>query len=501
MSDMKNFDKHVRDAFSNYSPLVAADAWDNMMAERKRRKPKAFLWRLINTRNFFVLAAVLLAGTVAVWLSGDNISNNKIAAEKNNATMDKSPVNKKNNAAENLKEKDVSVITPAGDVQPVENKNETGQNKPLKENENPFSAKIQSDKKPDQNKLSIQQNIKDIDTEKSSKAFATSFDSRPKYNFFKNRKIIAVTKRGSIAINKNAFDKNTTAVNDDANSGDGTLLSQGTLLGRLRFAAEKITAGSLKDLSSSKNELKPLSCIPCPEIEKNAAGNKTYWEVYAGTDFAYRKYSDTANSVYLQKRKQTTSFQSAYSAGLRYTRVFGNGISIRSGINFSQINEKFSFIQSNLVQVNYIIDPITGDTTGSYTVRGTRYKTTYNHYRTIDVPLLVGYEMGNGKLHANINAGVIVNIYSWQKGELLDTAYQPVNITTGKGASPYLYKTNMGVGFTGAVSLYYKLTERLHLLAEPYMRYNFSPMNKDNFSLQEKFTTIGLRLGVRIDLN
>ena len=93
MSNMKNFDKHIKDAFSNYSPPVAPGAWDKIMAERKRRKPKAFLWRLINARNVFVVAAALLGGT-ALWLMDNNYSNKKIIAEKENTSTGKLAANK-----------------------------------------------------------------------------------------------------------------------------------------------------------------------------------------------------------------------------------------------------------------------------------------------------------------------------------------------------------------------------------------------------------------------
>ena len=174
-------------------------------------------------------------------------------------------------------------------------------------------------------------------------------------------------------------------------------------------------------------------------------------------------------------------------------------MSVRGGFNYSQINEKFKFKQGNIVQVIYIINA-SGDTIGSYTVTGTRYKTTINNYRSIDIPIAMGYEVGNGRWHANINAGVVINIYSWQKGEILDASYNPVSITTGKNSSPYQFKTNAGIGFMGGVSVYYKLNERYHLFAEPYFRYNFSPMNKDNITLKQKYQTAGLRLGVRLDL-
>ncbi|HMJ47342.1 MAG TPA: hypothetical protein VK498_08430 [Ferruginibacter sp.] len=239
--------------------------------------------------------------------------------------------------------------------------------------------------------------------------------------------------------------------------------------------------------------------VPCPSLESNAAANKKYIEVYAGPDYAFRNLSDTGNSTYLSKRKESTRFSYAYSAGIRYTRVFNNSMSIRTGINYSQINEKFTYKEGNIVQVVYIIDN-NGDTTGSYTATGTKYKSKNNRYHTADIPLIIGYEVGNGRLHANFNAGAIINVYSWQKGEVLDTANKPVNISTGSVASPYQFRNNIGVGFIGAVSVYYKLNDRLHILAEPYYRYNFSSASKPDLTLKQKYNTAGIRLGIRLDL-
>jgi hypothetical protein len=202
----------------------------------------------------------------------------------------------------------------------------------------------------------------------------------------------------------------------------------------------------------------------------------------------------------LNKRKESTSIISAFSAGVNYTNVFANGVSFSAGLNYSQVNEKFNFIQGNVVQNTYVIDPNTGDTTSRSTAVGTRYKTTINRYRTIDIPLTIGYEMGNTNLHVNAYAGAVVNVYSWQKGDMLGVNLQPVSITTGKAADAYRYKTNIGVGLTAGASVFYKLNDKLHLMAQPYCRYNFAPLNNTTLSLQEKFFTIGVRLGIRIDL-
>ncbi|HRF27411.1 MAG TPA: hypothetical protein PKW54_08730, partial [Ferruginibacter sp.] len=250
----------------------------------------------------------------------------------------------------------------------------------------------------------------------------------------------------------------------------------------------------LRPLKFTARDLAPVPCA-----EKNAAGNKKYVEVYGGPDYVLRSFADTANSEYLRRRKESTKYSSAFSFGMRYTRVFSNGMSFRAGLNYSQVNEKFTYSEGNIVQQVFIINA-NGDTTGAYSYTGTRYKTTMNRYRTIDVPVTIGYELGNERLHANINAGVVFNVYSWQKGDVLDTAYRPVSITTGKsGASPYGFKTNIGLGFIGAASIYYKLNDRYRLMAEPFIRYNFSAANKADITLKQKFTTIGLRLGLRID--
>jgi len=108
--------------------------------------------------------------------------------------------------------------------------------------------------------------------------------------------------------------------------------------------------------------------------------------------------------------------------------------------------------------------------------------------------------MGNTNFHANINAGPVINIYSWQSGETIGADGSPVKFGSGNTNNEYQYKTNIGIGFIAAASLYYKFSDKFHLLAEPYLRYNFAPINKETISIQEKFTTIGLRIGIRVDL-
>lgn len=238
--------------------------------------------------------------------------------------------------------------------------------------------------------------------------------------------------------------------------------------------------------------------IPCPEAEKNAAANKKYLEFYAGPDFVFRNFSDTG-TAYIQTRKSSSQIKSAFSLGVRYTRVFKNGMSLRGGINVRQINESFHYKQGTISQVIFIIDN-NGDTTGSYISQSTRYKTYPNRYRSIDIPIAVGYEWGNGRLHVNMNMGAVINILNSQKGYVLDESNNIIELSNSKNNNQYSYKTKTGLGFIGAASVYYKINENLHLVAEPYFKYSFNSITKEQISLQQKNQVAGLKLGLRMDL-
>ena len=481
MSDRNKLDDHLKEFFGNYSPDVPPHIWENIVAGRKRKKPIAF-W--LNKKNILGLLAliIIVTGTGLLITKKDD---SKIIAPENKISSSK-PVTETAVPAAALKDNTV-LNTPGINPTTTNNKKEILQstensNLPATNSNQNLSVSTQTNKSEKIN--AVINNPKEIVAVKKRNAT--------------NQQQTIVKKKGKGKFTAQSSAIETAEAMDEKDNNAAEPMQQGFSIQRLFYGAEKISAFSMLDLNSKKTDFKTIQIPGCP-ADKDAAGNKQYWELYAGPDYAFKKYNDTANSALLEKRKASTSFLYAFSAGVRYTRVFSNGMSLRGGINYSQINEKFSYAQSNVVQLTYEINQ-QGDTINSYYVRGTKYRTSYNHYRTLDIPLLVGYELGNGRLHANINAGAVINIYSWQNGETLDSSFQPVSFTSAKSNSPYQYKTNVGVGFMGGISLYYKLNESLHLLAEPYYRYNFSPMNKGTLSIQEKFSTIGLRLGLRLDL-
>lgn len=485
MTNNELFDKHAKDLLGDYSPPVHPRIWEGIVAAREKRRPAGFWLSLLNSRNLLLLAALLLASGTGAWFwinhnarPGSNGEANTNAAAQptaaqppadQSANLSSTENNNLNNnsSADNTTN---TTVTTTGTNNAVTGKNLS-------------STTSTSNMVP-----AVTAPVRNNNQYNNPVAFTDAVfpGTGRKRNTNGNTRISTTAPEATEDLNTE-----TTLSAEDIPTG-------GTLLGRLNYIAERIAARKL--LANEMKKRLPATYLPdCPAQEKNASGNKKYIEVYAGPDYAFRSFKDTGNSAYLQKRKESTKFTSAYSAGVRYTKVFNNSMSLRAGINYSQINEKFTYVQGNLVQVTYIIDA-NGDTTGSYITTGTRYKTTHNKYHSVDIPVMVGYEFGNGRLHANISAGPVVNIYSWQKGEVLDMSGKPVTITTGKESSPYQFKTNAGIGFMGSVSVYYKLNDRVHIMAEPYYRYNFSQINKENITLKQKFNNAGLRVGVRVDL-
>jgi hypothetical protein len=458
MNNNRHFDEHIKEQFGNYKPDVHPRIWEKIIAEKDKKRPVGFWVSMLNNRGKLLLLGLVIAlSSGGTWLYYSKTTAAKDILTKATGTK------KINDKVDNIPAVDQRSDLTGTATQPATDNIATNNNQALSL------------------KGSTKTRISSPLAETGNEVLNTNGNTKGNKKYY--------TGLGNVLVNTTIPD---TEENEYAEQG-------GTLLGRLSFNAEKITE-KRKSGNQEKLHFNPLVFLPgCPSIEKDASGNKKYFEFYAGPDYAFRSLQDTGNSSYLQKRKESTKFKSAFSAGVRYTKVFNNSMSVRAGVNYSQINEKFTFNQGNVVQVTYIINN-NGDTIGSYTTTGSRYKATINRYRSIDIPLVVGYEVGNGKLHANINAGPIINIYSWQKGDVLDAGGNPVSITTGKGSSPYQFKTNAGIGFIGAVSVYYKLNDRLHIMAEPYFRYNLTPMNKESITLKQKYQTAGLRLGIRLDL-
>ena len=252
------------------------------------------------------------------------------------------------------------------------------------------------------------------------------------------------------------------------------------------------------------------SIIVCPTT-RNRSGFNSDWsfELFASPDYAFKSVTNiSAPQQYLAKKDSSEQMQVGYSAGIRIVKPLNDNWLLKTGLQYSQINQKFSHRNENEIKTTTVITSraivrAPGDTvhvTDTSTLQQIGYsiKTITNHYRSIDIPLTLGYQFGNENLTIGINAGVIFNITSWYQGELLDTSLTSVPMSKISNA---IYKSNIGMGLYSSISIMKRINDNTHLFFEPYFRYNLSNMTNAQSTYKQRFQISGLAIGLRFDLN
>lgn len=298
-----------------------------------------------------------------------------------------------------------------------------------------------------------------------------------------------------------------TDITDDQPATDQTLHPQYRQLD-VTMAMKKFAAGNLKPASIPF----PVNHPGCPTIN-GPRRNDLYIEVYGSPDYTMRTFSNTSlYNNYVSQRRSSEDNRNGFSAGIRIAKNIGEKFLVKGGVNYSQINERLRTINYNEKQLTQIITIRTvirapGDTlfirdTSYFEQTGTRYITTYNRYRFIDIPVIFSYEFGNPEiLSFSVNAGPVFNITSFYRGKVLDTAYSPVQISTSKGNGPNNWRSNIGVGVFASLSIYKPMGSRMQLFAEPYFRYNFRPVTQSSAFVVQRYSVSGMQLGIRYNLH
>ena len=262
-----------------------------------------------------------------------------------------------------------------------------------------------------------------------------------------------------------------------------------------------------KQLSTINHTNQFKSVIICPSDKK---GN-TDWllEVYASPDIAMKSVTNTsASAAYMLKKDSSEAMQIGYSAGIRLVKPITDNILLKAGINYTQANQKYVYRTENEVKTTTVVTVRTiirapGDTvvvqdTSILQTIGFKNNTVNNHYRSFDIPVTVGYQFGDDDLKFGINAGVVFNISSSYQGVRLDSSLAVVPLDkSGNG----VYKTNIGMGLYGSISVVKKLSEGMHIFAEPYFRYNLSDMTTPQANFKQRFNIGGLQVGLRFNIN
>ncbi|MBC7884524.1 MAG: hypothetical protein H7X99_03570, partial [Saprospiraceae bacterium] len=232
---------------------------------------------------------------------------------------------------------------------------------------------------------------------------------------------------------------------------------------------------------------------------------------YISHDYTSRHLSlkSGGSSSYLDMRNQTEHGNYSFSAGIRFGYNISYRWNLHTGLNYSQINEKFEYtdpesnqtriitIKDYIYQNGKIVDSII--TEELIIVPGTSKLKVYNKYRTLDIPILARYTLlANNKFSLSAISGLYINLTQSQKGMFLSPDEStPVAFTKGTEEGIKTFKNQLGISVYAGVSLAYHLTSSLDLLLEPNARIQTESMTLDSYPLSQRYNTFGMTTGIR----
>lgn len=234
-------------------------------------------------------------------------------------------------------------------------------------------------------------------------------------------------------------------------------------------------------------------------------------DVYFSHDFPMKNLNSHSAEFdgYKSMRQQTETMMYSFSAGARFGYNLSYKWNLHTGFNYSQINERFEYIdpESNQTRIITIKDYVytNGKITDSIITQeqviipGTTKLKVYNKFRSFDIPVIGRYTLlANKNLSLSAMAGIYFNLSLVEKGMILDSDNStPISITGNQNSENEIYKSQIGLSGYGAISMAYHVTSSLDFLLEPNVRFQTESMTTPDYPLQQSFNTYGISTGLR----
>jgi hypothetical protein len=512
------FDNFIKDKLQNHSAPVAEGMFERIQSARERERRVGFWWN--NSRNVGLGVLVVALITTIIFTSQNITSkeNSPITVINNKASeTSKSNIPAGKNIEPNSS--DSPLASNGNDDQQASNGRNDNANivgstdGPISEagtSNNKKTATINNtiDRKQFSKASLSKANSKNIRSAKSGEGEIVSSKAikRNYRNIASTGNEMASTKTqlNTTVFNagKRKSSKNNLSKTELPNSiiDNDVIIPSANALTWLANRSNALSENQFKKTLSSQFK----AIVDCPSAADRVKSD-WYAEVFFAPDYAIKSTKNNGlNDEYIRRKDSTEKYNGAFTAGLRISKTFGDHFMLKSGLQYSQVNEKFKYQSENerrqitIVTVHTIIRS-TGDTiivrdTSNVEQIGYRTRSSNNKYSSLDIPVILGYEWGNDNFRTSINGGVILNLQSWQKGEMLDTSYQAVAFDK---SGSQVFKHNVGLSLYGGVSFLKRLGERMEVFAEPYFRYSLSNMTNSNSPFNQKINIAGINLGIR----
>lgn len=255
-----------------------------------------------------------------------------------------------------------------------------------------------------------------------------------------------------------------------------------------------------KATSTAKLKEKPQKDNP----DKECAGSRViklptsfFVDAYLGPVIGNTYFTTRTNEdkSYARLRDSTELNGVGIVAGMRLGYIHSNGLNIRAGIAYQQVKTVFKY---SIEDDEKMIITTIRDDQGAIIGRDTSFKfgrrdlSIVNAYRTVDVPISIGYLSMKNKVQVGFHAGAVLNLNFSQNGTYLDQNNGLTSIEEQK-----LYKKNIGVSFFGSVELQYLLGKQWGVFIEPQVRFYPESFTLDTHPVKQNITTFNILTGIK----
>lgn len=250
-----------------------------------------------------------------------------------------------------------------------------------------------------------------------------------------------------------------------------------------------------EDLRISFAKLKKFQIVESPE---NSV--QSFWSLATNVNYGFLNSdtkSETDFAAYKQTRIETVDQLEAVRANILASYHLGQRISFTSGIQYTRLNELFTWRGSYVepVEGEYIesIEITNSDTIytlrdGQYLEKKVRNMKIYNKTNLISVPLVLNYTHTVNKFSLVLSGGIEANIFEWSDGYILNEEGVPTTLKS--------HESNFGLNYLASVALAYQLTDQLSLSAN--VSSVFLNNQEENLSTDYRITGVGLGLQYRL---
>ena len=241
--------------------------------------------------------------------------------------------------------------------------------------------------------------------------------------------------------------------------------------------------------------------VQCADFRDNF--NTPFWSIAFAHDMPIRNINSSSAilSEYVQLRENTELPISAFSLNMNLGMIFRNGLSLRSGLNYSRIKEGFNYdlligTETTIVQtVNEDGEIIEIDTTTTNLFNNINND---NFYEILDLPLMVGFEKSNEKFGMGFYTGLSLNLLFNKVGNIVSPENQDDVVGINSvGESGSFFSKKLGVSYYASTLVTYNVTNRIQMKFEPYFRYYPASFANSTYAVHQNYYIFGGQVGMR----